>query len=63
VGVYEMLELSEATRELVMKRASSPEIAARAKADGKLSLLREDGFVKVAAGVTSIGEVLGAVSG
>jgi type II secretory ATPase GspE/PulE/Tfp pilus assembly ATPase PilB-like protein len=62
VGVYELLELDEPTRELIMERASGPALAARAKQGGKLRLLREDGFAKVLVGVTSLAEVLAAAS-
>ncbi len=62
VGVYEMLRLSDATRELIMRRASAPEIAARASADGDLTRLREDGFEKVRAGVTTLDEVTRALA-
>ncbi len=57
VGVFELLRLSEAARALIMDRASAPEIAARALADGDLSRLREDGFDKVRAGQTTLDEV------
>ena len=62
VGVYELLRLSEATRELIMGRASAPEIADRAARDGDLTRLREDGYEKVLAGVTTLEEVTRALA-
>ena len=61
VGVYELLTLTEHTRELIMHRASAPKIAAAAKAEGNLALLLDDGFDKVRAGMTTIAEVLSAL--
>lgn len=57
LGVYELLTLSEHTRELVMKRANAAQIATAALAEGNLAPLRADGYVKTAAGITTIGEV------
>jgi type II secretory ATPase GspE/PulE/Tfp pilus assembly ATPase PilB-like protein len=62
VGVYELLEMSDALRELIMQRKNAHEIASRARADGHLATLREDGFAKARAGVTTIAEVLRALS-
>ncbi|MEX2217329.1 MAG: GspE/PulE family protein [Phycisphaerales bacterium] len=63
IGVYELFELSDPTRELIMRRASSNELAAAATADGSLRPLREDGLTKAAAGITSLDEMLAALSG
>jgi len=62
VGVFEMLRLSDATREMVMRRASSPEIAAQALGDGDLTRLREDGYAKAHAGMTTIDEITRALA-
>jgi general secretion pathway protein E/type IV pilus assembly protein PilB len=62
VGVYELLRLSEATRQLVMERASSPRLASTALGEKRLRTLRQDGFTKVRAGVTTVDEVAGALS-
>jgi general secretion pathway protein E/type IV pilus assembly protein PilB len=58
VGVYEMLTLSPATRELVLQRADARRLAARATADGDLHLLRTSAFAAVRAGVTGLSEAL-----
>jgi type II secretory ATPase GspE/PulE/Tfp pilus assembly ATPase PilB-like protein len=60
--VYELLRISDAIRHMVTERTSSPMIASRAKADGDLELLIEDGFTKVREGRTTIEEVLSALS-
>jgi general secretion pathway protein E/type IV pilus assembly protein PilB len=58
VGIYELLTASEATRELVMARASSGRIAEAALRSGDLALLRADAFEKVRAGTTTLDEAL-----
>jgi general secretion pathway protein E/type IV pilus assembly protein PilB len=62
LGVYELLRVSDPMRELVMERASAPRIAQAALADRNLTLLSEDAFTKVRAGVTSIEEVVRALA-
>ena len=57
VGIYEVLEVSENIRELIMKRATSSEIKAMATKEGMTSML-EDGFKKALAGITTIEEIL-----
>jgi type IV pilus assembly protein PilB len=57
VGVYEVMQVSEAIRSLILGRASGAEIAAAAIADG-MRRMPTDGLEKVRAGVTSVAEVL-----
>jgi type IV pilus assembly protein PilB len=57
VGIYEVMALTEDVRTLILRKASSDEVAAAAVAGG-MRRLREDGLAKVRAGVTSIAEVL-----
>ena len=57
VGIYSAMSMSETLKELTIKRAAEPEIAAVAEEEGMLTL-REDGMSKVRAGVTSLEEVL-----
>ena len=57
VGIYSAMSMSEALKELTIRRAAEPEIAAVAEEEGMLTL-REDGVSKVRAGVTSLEEVL-----
>jgi type IV pilus assembly protein PilB len=57
VGIYELMNLSDDVRRLVLDKASADELRACARHEGMLTL-REDGFEKVKRGVTSVGEVL-----
>ncbi|MBS1895038.1 MAG: Flp pilus assembly complex ATPase component TadA [Actinobacteria bacterium] len=57
VGIYSVMSMSESLKELTIKQAAEPEIAAVAEEEGMLTL-REDGVSKVRAGVTSLEEVL-----
>jgi general secretion pathway protein E len=63
IGVYELLRMSAETRDMIMQRRNSPDIAQRALADGDLSKLIDDGFTKVRAGQTTLSEVARALSG
>lgn len=56
-GIYEVLEVTEEVRELIKRRASSDDIRAKAREQGMTTML-EDGFAKVATGITSIEEIL-----
>jgi len=58
VGIYELLSLDDSLRELIMQQTNAGSIAQRALQDGNLSLLRESGFAKVRAGITTIAEVI-----
>ena len=62
VGIYEAMALDEELNRLILRKASSDEIAATAVAGG-MRRMREDGLEKVLAGVTSIAEVLRVVGG
>jgi type IV pilus assembly protein PilB len=57
IGIYEVLSVSDAIRELIVKEKSSDEIQAQAEKEGMLTMF-EDGFVKAARKITSIEEVL-----
>jgi len=58
LGIYELLTMTEETRELVLSRTNAGKIAQAAMASGDLRLLRQAGFDKVRAGETTFGEVL-----
>lgn len=58
VGLYELLVISEKTREMVMDKANARQIAKTAEKAGDLYTLREASFEKVKAGVTTITEAL-----
>jgi type IV pilus assembly protein PilB len=57
VGIYEILEMTTGLRELVLKRASPMDLRKRAVEEGMLSL-RRSGLLKVAAGMTTLEEIL-----
>jgi type IV pilus assembly protein PilB len=57
VGFYEVLEITDELRELILVGASALEIKKKAVEQGMLSL-RRSGLIKVAAGVSSLEEVI-----
>lgn len=57
VGIYEVLPVTETIKELIVKKATSDQISAQAKAELMRTMI-EDGFIKAAQGITSIEEVL-----
>lgn len=62
LGVYELLTMSDAIREMVMSRVNAPTIAGAAEQARDLLRLKEDGLAKARAGVTTIEEVMRALS-
>ncbi len=61
IGIHEILSVTSATRELIMKGATAEQLENQAKSEGMLTML-EDGIYKAARGTTSLEEVLRAVS-
>jgi len=61
VGIHEVLAVNSSIRELVMQQATGDAVEAQARKEGMLTML-EDGIYKSARGVTSLEEVLRAVS-
>jgi len=61
VGVHEVLSVSSAVKELIMKNAIADDIQKHARTEGMLTMA-EDGIYKAAQGVTTIEEVLRAVT-
>ncbi len=57
VGLYEVMEVSETVRELVLVGASAIELRKRAQEEGMLTL-RQSGLQKIKGGMTSIEEVV-----
>ncbi len=57
VGIFEMMELNEDIRKRIMANADAGELTVLARKHGMRSL-REDGWQKVAAGVTTADEVI-----
>ena len=55
VGIFEMIRLNDTIREMIMTRPSGAQIRRAAGAD--FINMRQDGYRKVLAGVTTIDEV------
>lgn len=60
-GLFEIFVISDAVREMIYKKLSADELRAYAVSTG-MRTLRDDGVRKVAAGITTIQEVVGATS-
>jgi type II secretory ATPase GspE/PulE/Tfp pilus assembly ATPase PilB-like protein len=58
MGIYEMLEMSPAMRELTFHQASTMKLREEAKMSGGMASLQEDGVRKILAGYTTIPEIL-----
>ncbi|MDD4858169.1 MAG: type II secretion system protein GspE, partial [Candidatus Krumholzibacteria bacterium] len=56
-GLYEVMPISDALREMILNRASASEIKEQAVREG-MSTLRGDGIHKLKNGITSLEEVL-----
>lgn len=61
VGIHEVLKMSPAIRDLVMKDATAAEVEAQARKEGMMTML-EDGIFKCVQGLTTIEEVFRVVS-
>jgi type IV pilus assembly protein PilB len=61
IGIHETLNVSPAIRELIIRGGTSDAIEAQARKEGMLTML-EDGIYKAARGITSLEEVLRAVT-
>jgi type II secretory ATPase GspE/PulE/Tfp pilus assembly ATPase PilB-like protein len=57
VGIFEMMELNDEIRHLIMRNSDAAEIAAAARRSG-MRTLREDGWQKVESGLTTAGEIM-----
>ncbi|MGH9666873.1 MAG: GspE/PulE family protein [Bryobacteraceae bacterium] len=56
-GIFELMELNDEIRRLIMKNADAAELTAAARRNG-MHNLREDGWLKVARGVSTAQEVM-----
>ncbi|MEK7562460.1 MAG: GspE/PulE family protein [Patescibacteria group bacterium] len=57
IGIFEVLPVTDAMKELIVKKATSKNITDQAIKEGMRTMI-EDGFVKVVQGITSLEEVL-----
>jgi type IV pilus assembly protein PilB len=56
VGLYEVMDVTEAIQNLIVKRATSAEIQREAIAEGMITM-RQDGYLKALQGLTTLEEV------
>lgn len=56
MGLYEVFEIDEAIQKLIINRATSSEIQRAAQANGMINM-REDGYFKALAGLTTVSEI------
>ncbi|MHB8860449.1 MAG: GspE/PulE family protein, partial [Minisyncoccota bacterium] len=61
IGIHEVLSVSPAIREIILRSSTSDAIEAQARKEGMLTMF-EDGLYKAARGITSLEEVLRAVT-
>lgn len=61
IGIYEVLNVSSAIKDMIIKGATAEDINLQARKEGMLTML-EDGIFKAAQGLTTIEEVLRVVS-
>ncbi|MCR4276113.1 MAG: GspE/PulE family protein [Candidatus Parcubacteria bacterium] len=61
IGIHEVLAVTPTIREIILHSSTSDAIEAQAKKEGMLTM-REDGLYKAARGITSLEEVLRAIS-
>ena len=61
IGIHEVMAISPAIREIMLRSSTSDAIEAQARKEGMLTML-EDGLYKAARGITSIEEVLRTVT-
>lgn len=57
IGVFEVMEVSDTIREMILEGASTLELKHQAREEGMITL-RESGLIKVRQGITTIEEVL-----
>lgn len=56
IGLYEVMDVTEAIQNLIVKRATSAEIQREAIAEGMITM-RQDGYLKALQGLTTLEEV------
>jgi len=56
LGIYEVFAMTESMEQLLVKRASTPEIQDQAQKDGMITM-KQDGYLKVLGGLTTLEEV------
>jgi type II secretory ATPase GspE/PulE/Tfp pilus assembly ATPase PilB-like protein len=62
IGIFEVLEMTDAIKDLVVSRSSSDQISETAEREG-MTIMLEDGVAKVLTGITTVEEVLRVTKG
>jgi type II secretory ATPase GspE/PulE/Tfp pilus assembly ATPase PilB-like protein len=62
IGIYELLRMDHDLREMIMRRENAPRIASAALKAGLLDRLRDDGYAKARRGLTTVAEIVRALS-
>jgi type II secretory ATPase GspE/PulE/Tfp pilus assembly ATPase PilB-like protein len=57
IGMFEVIPVTEKISRLILERASASEINKQARAEGMITL-KQDGYLKVTEGITTVEEVL-----
>jgi type II secretory ATPase GspE/PulE/Tfp pilus assembly ATPase PilB-like protein len=57
MGIFEVIPISEKIGKLILERASASDIEKMAKEEGMITL-KQDGYLKVTEGITTVDEVL-----
>lgn len=57
VGIYEVMAISESLAKLILEKSDGSTIEAKAREEGMITM-KQDGYLKVLAGVTTIDEIL-----
>ena len=57
VGLFELMEVTQTIRDLILSGGTAEDLRRQAKADGMITL-RQSGLEKIRAGITTIEEVL-----
>lgn len=57
IGIFEVLPISEKIGKLILERASASDIEKQAREEGMITL-KQDGYLKVAEGITTVEEIL-----
>lgn len=57
VGIFELMEMNEELRSLIMRNADAAQLTLAARKNGMRNL-REDGWEKIARGITTVEEVM-----
>jgi type IV pilus assembly protein PilB len=57
IGIFEVLPITERIGKLILERASAADIEKQAKEEGMIPL-KQDGYLKITEGITTVEEVL-----